>query len=231
MKNLSNILSKGSFKERTLLYFENLGIESIKEGTGEAGFLSELEESNFLNSFYKNEEHRHFDKCNRYYKRITETLNKVYILKLQFEISVESYHWIRLLHLTTNYVLDGINQYHYENGVIDKFKKEFKKDVLLGTLTVKEGFFEVESDPILDFEKYLPLIKQATLVKLIYVKSAIHAVRVYMKEHDFSLQTHQNLLNLVEEATISLCANLNTDYSTVQIEEDYSNWFRQYFLE
>lgn len=230
MKNINGILSKGLFKDRASLYFENLAINSVKEGTGEAGFLSEYEEINLFHSFDKKEERKKFNEYRNSYCQILQTLHKVHILRLQLEISAESYHWVKLTNLSNYSLLDKINELLYSQSKGITINDSEPKRILLGTLQIKDGFFEFENDKDLDLNRYLPLLEQVAIDKIIKVKSAIYAVEEYIESNDYDVNTHKKLLKTEEEKTINLCDYLNIKYTDISVDEDYLKWFSGYFL-
>lgn len=208
MKNVNNILSDGTATQRALIYFENLCTESIKEGTGVAGFLSELEQTRLYNTFNNEPERIVFNRFRKAYHKITAALDKLLILRLEFEISAESYLWINVCQIAQNSLLETINETLFEKQEnIDsntKQPKELIKKLFIGQLYSSDGLFEIEPDIELPITEKLPIIKFATTDKLIKVKSAIHAINTYINEVGFKVKLYEDLISQVEAKTILL---------------------------
>jgi len=235
MKNVNNILSDGTATQRALIYFENLCTESIKEGTGIAGFLSNLEETKLYNTFNSESERKIFNRFNKAYHRITTALDKLLIQRLMFEVSAEGYFWVDICHKNQNTLLESINETLFkekeniENNTVQP--KEPITKLFFGQLYRDDIFFEIETNKNMPIPENLPLIKFATTDKLIKVKSSIHAINTYMNEAGFKVKQYEDLIKKVESETINLCLNIKIDYPQVQIDEQYSNWFKSYFLD
>lgn len=217
-----------------MIYFENLCIESIKEGTGEAGFLSEIEQTKLYYTFNEESERRLFNQFNRAYRKITTALDKLRIQQLTLQVSAESYFWITVCELTQSSIIEIINETLFDNQkgyeIDDKLPKEAIERIFFGTLYKCGGFFEIEPKKGLNFLEILPLLKCATIDKLVKVKSSIHAIERYMNELGFNVKTYEQLIRETETETIRLCSNISTDYSEIQVDKIYSDWFRDYFL-
>lgn len=231
MKNINNILSKGGFNESAALFFENLAMESIKEITGEPGFLSEYEERNLLNSFNNKEAKKRFNEYDNNFFNIEIAIHKVLILQLQFETSAESYYWIRFAHFKKNKTLDEVNEimFFQLNGILNNVNQSIK--IPSRKLKIQDGFFEFNNDNDLDLSELLLSLKEIVLYKLKKVKSTIHAIQTYMDECNYNVQTHQKILKKIEDETVKRCENIDIDYSSIEVEESYSRWYRTYFLD
>ena len=235
MKNVNKILSDCSATQRALIYFENLCIESVKEGTGVAGFLSKLEQANLLNTFNSESEQRVYNQFYRAYQKLTTALDKLLIQRLTFEMWAESYFWIKVCDVAQTSLLETINETLFDNQTHIDYDnsqpKEAIKKIYLGQLYRCGGLFEIEPDKTLNLSEKLPLIKCATIDKLVRVKSCIHAIKTYITEVGFEIELYKDLINQEETVIINLCSSINANYSDVNIDENYSAWFKRYFLD
>lgn len=236
MKNINNTLSEGMPLQKCQIYFENLCLESIKEGTGKEGFLSKTEQSQLRESFKNEKDRRLFNKFFKTYGNLTTAFDKAYILYLEFESSLNQYLWITLFCQNQNSMLNAINDLHfewnsdYQNKEVHRYNN-FQQSLIFGTLEQeKDGFFGIKQHNKINIFDQIPIIKQAVILKLIKVKSAVNAIETYMDDNGFEIDTYQEITQYLIDNNETGAKDLKLNYSELKIDEEYSNWFRDYFL-
>lgn len=236
MKNINKILSEGTPLQKCLIYFESLCMDSIKEGTGKEGFLSNAEKLHLRYSFEEEKDVKLFNKFVKTYTNLTTSFDKVYILYLEFESSLNQYLWLTLFCQNQNSMLNAINDLHFEWNSDLQLKEvyrynNFQESLIFGTLQQEEdGFFDIKQQNEINLFDQIPVIKQAVIHKLIKVKSAVNAIETYMDEKGFEIDTYKEITQYLVENNITGAKDLKLNYSELKINEEYSDWFRNYFL-
>ncbi|MBA4852398.1 hypothetical protein [Emticicia sp. BO119] len=237
MKNINNILTKGSAKQRALLYFENLFIESLDKKTGAKGFLTQAEQQRLRNSFKKKDEIILFRKyCNAYDASII-AIGKLGIVHLEFVALAASLPLLRAIHQDHLQLLEAINLLYYE--LITQLKVEKYKCESINTslafsnlIQSEDGFFDIEYTNDMEIVTKRKSWREEAIKSLIKVKSAINAIEEYLSEMEFDIEVYNNFLKDIAEDCNKRAqiARSNIFYHEIEIDKDYYSQFRNNFV-
>ncbi|RFS17357.1 hypothetical protein [Emticicia sp. C21] len=237
MKNINNILTRGSAKQRVLLYFENLFIESIDKRPGVKGFLTKEEQQRLRNSFKKKDEMILFHKYYNAYDASIVAIGKLAVLHLEFVALAASLPLLYAIHQDHRQLLETINRVYCElitNLKVEKYECESINTTLAFSSLIQseDGFFDIEYTDDMEIISKRKSYREEAIKSLIKVKSAINAIEEYLSEMEFDIEAYNNFLKDTAEDCNKRAqiARSNIFYHEIEIDKDYSIEFRNYFV-
>jgi hypothetical protein len=226
MKNLANITS-GSAEQRATIYFENDWSVQFSKG-----FLSESETTRLRCSLQKPDSVKTFFQIGRAYDNALFTLHKAAILQLHIEHTTEIYTWVNLMKDSNDMLINTVNDFLEESNEITLTDR--RKPIVFGNLNRKDGYFEIDWDEMIvgkfNFATITLPLKRRALDEIIKFKSCINSIKSYIKKSDLDIRGINTLIGEFENIVIASCETFNLDYSIVEIDEEFSEWFCDRFL-
>jgi hypothetical protein len=106
---------------------------------------------------------------------------------------------------------------------------------VFGTLNRKDGYFEIDWNETvfgnINFPKMVIPLKKRGLDDAIKFKSCINSIKTYLAKTGLNIRGINELIQNAENEVIESCVDFDLDYSTIEIDKDFSKWFSDRFLE
>lgn len=227
MKNLTNITS-GTAEQRAIIYLENDWSVQFDD----KGFLSESENTRLKRSLQNPDSIKVFFQLGKAYDNALFTLQKAALFQLQIEHTTTIYTWVNLLKDSNDMLINTVNDFLEESNETTPTDK--RKPIVFGNLNRKDGYFEIDWDEMivgkLSISTIILPLKRRALDEIIKFKSCINSIKSYIKKSDLDIRGINALIEEFESIVITSCETFNLDYSIVEIDEDFSEWFYDRFL-